>query len=128
MPPRSKAKEEIKEYLHNQLPLIKVLKELTPRQARAILPYVSSDSHDALCLCVHNAIRNYKKLKEEDVKQLFEIMDPHMDKYRYLSDKRFTKSDKVFAHRANILEQTGEGLPFILSAILPMLTSLFAPK
>jgi len=117
----------MKDYMHRQQPLLEIIKGLSPKQARTLLPYLSSDCHDALCLCVHNAILNFKKL-DVDVGELQKVMAPDHKKYRYLSDKRVTKSDKVFAERADILEQTGEGLPLILSAVLPLLTSLFAPK
>ena len=126
MAPRSKSKEKVKDYLRQYLPLLEIVKGLTPKQARAIIPHLSSDSHDAFCLCVHNAVCNYEKLP--NVNELHDLMVADEKKYRYLSDKRYTKSDKVFTQRADILEQTGEGLPLILTSVLPLLVNLLTPK
>jgi hypothetical protein len=127
MAPRSKRDKEVADYLHKQLPLIQTLKELEPKHVRALIPYIT-DSHDALCLCVHNTLKNYDELDKDGINYMKTLNPSEEDiqKYRYLSAKRFTKSGKVFTDRAGVLEQTGEGLPLILSAILPVLTSLLS--
>lgn len=125
---RTEFEQEQIQYLKEQLPLIQVLRELTPQQAQIILPYIDCRSHDAICYCVDNALRNYSKFDRENVLKMKETLTPKLLNYRYLSDKKLTSSDKVRQRRGAILEQSGEGLPLILSAVLPLLSSFLFPS
>ena len=121
-------KERELDYLRGQLPLLSTLKELDSKQIQTILPYLSTDTHNGLCLCIHNSLSNYTKIPQDNIDQLKNVLGPKLNNYRYLSDKRNARSSKVVGDRAKVLVQSGEGLGIILSSVIPLLTSLLFPK
>jgi len=128
MPRVSKEIRDEMKYLRQQFPLMQTLQDMSPIHVKAILPYLDPNSHKALCCCVHNSIKNYPKFSSEQIDKLQETMGSQIGDYRYLSDKRFATSPGVVKRRAKTLVQSGEGLPAILAAVLPLLGSVLFPS
>jgi hypothetical protein len=122
---KSKRSENERNYLKGQIPLLKTLKELTPEQCQALIPYISPKSHDALCTCIRNALINYNKFTPDEISSLKNVLSPKIDNYRYLSNERKNRSNKK--KRASVLQQSGEGLPAILATVIPLLANLLFP-
>jgi hypothetical protein len=128
--PRKFSTEQKKEirYLRQHLPLMKVMHDLSPDQCDMLMPFIKTSAHDALCVCVFNALRNYEKFDEDEIGNLQKALTPKVNNYRYLSDKKKTCDHKQLTRRGNILVQSGSGFPAILAAVLPLLAGLFTGK
>jgi hypothetical protein len=116
------------EYMCQHLPLMELMRDLSPQQCESLMPFIKTSAHDALCNCVYNALFNYKELTEEDKAKCKESMWSKLDNYRFLGDKSQTLSKKVLKKRGEYLEQSGSGFPAILAAVLPLFASLIAGK
>lgn len=123
---RKKRSEKVLDYMCHHLPLLELMRDLSPQQCEALMPFIKPSAHDALCSCVYNALFNYQRFTEEDKLRCKESMKSKLDNYRYLSDKSQTTSKRYLKRRQEYLEQSGSGFPAILAAVLPLLGSLFA--
>lgn len=124
---RTKRDREL-DYLRSHIPLMKIMRELTPEQCESLIPFVKSSAHDALCSCIYNAIYNFRKLPQQDAENLKSALSSKIQNYKYLSEKRSPLTARQVRQREAILEQSGSGLPAILTAVLPLVASLFATQ
>lgn len=116
------------EYMCQHLPLMELMRDLSPQQCEALMPFIKTSAHDALCNCVYNAIFNYKSFSNEEKERCKESMKSKLENYRFLSDKSRTLSKRNLKKREQYLEQSGAGFPAILAAVLPLLGTLIAGK
>lgn len=125
---RQSRDEKTLEYMCHHLPLMELMRDLSPQQCETLMPYIKTSTHDALCTCVYNALFNYDRLSEEDRARCKESLKSKAENYRFLSDKSQTLSKRYLKKREQYLEQSGAGFPAILAAVLPLLGTLIAGK
>lgn len=122
-PRRISQKKEI-EYLRKHIPLFNIMRDMSAEQCESLMPFIKTQTHDAICTCIYNAITNFRKMPEDNVKPLREALLPKLNNYRYLSKRKNVTSKRGLKKRETLLEQSGGGLPFILASVLPLLGSL----
>jgi hypothetical protein len=118
-----KAVEYEKNYLKQHLPLLKVMSEMSPEKCQALMPFISENSHHALCTCVYNTLKNYNKFDEDQIQNIKTTLSPKMEYFRYLSNEANKKKTSL-RKRASVINQVGYGLPLIIGSVLPLLTNL----
>ncbi len=129
--PKSKRKTKVDvqmEYMCRHLPLLELMRDLSPQQCETLTPYLKSTCHNAICCCIFNCMYNYSSFSPELKARCKESMKSKLDNYTFLSDKSLTTSPKNLKKREQILEQSGSGFPAILAAVLPLLSTLIAGK
>ena len=125
---RQTQEEKKLEYMCQHLPLMELMRDLSPQQCETLMPFVKTSAHDALCNCVYNAIFNYKSFSPEQRTQCIESMKSKLDNYKFLGNQSNTVSKKRLKQRESYLEQSGSGFPAILAAVLPLLGNLIAGR
>jgi len=111
-------------YMRDHVPLMNVIRDLSPEQSEVLMPYIRPSAYDALCTCTFNALYNYKRLSEEDAKNLKVALASKQRNYEYLSDRMHATDKKQLKKREEIIAQSGSGFPAILAAVLPLLAQL----
>jgi hypothetical protein len=102
--------------------LISALKKLDTNELTHIIKHIDSKGIEHLCECVFNTIYTDLKLpknKRRKIKNKF-----NNDKSRKNINIITKKQSNILKKRAALLQE-GEGLGLILSAIAPLITSLF---
>jgi hypothetical protein len=125
---RQSRDEKNLEYMCQHLPLMELMREMSPQQCETLMPFIKSSAHDALCNCVYNAIYNFETFSPEAKAKCRESMKSKSENYKFLSDKSQTLSKRYLKKRGEYLEQSGSGFPAILAAVLPLLGNLIAGK
>jgi len=107
-----------KDRLKNMLQLYKIFKKINARERVALLDLLKDDGCDYICEGVHNFLSNVK-LKTEARTTLMKRLKRKKKELRYLSNR-----ENDIESRKKILKQSGAGIGLILSAVLPLLTTL----
>lgn len=106
-------------------PLIKVLNSLDKESRSIVLNHLDDASSDLISECIFNVIHKPDRLPKETRSGLKRVSPKEKQSLRYVADPRWRDyRDK----RRAALSQSGKGLGLILSALVPILTSLLFPK
>lgn len=104
------------------LSLLKLIKKLSRDDLNHIIEHLNDKSIDNLCECVYNVVNTDLKLSKCKRTRL----KHHIKKNCCQNRIKLIMNKKVpLLKRRKALKMEGKGLPFILSAVIPFLTSLF---
>lgn len=105
------------------LNLLKILKRLKSDERTKLIPYLKPEAIEFLCECFHNVLYTDLKVNNKSVIKKKLKANCSVDRLKLIASKSRAHQAKVKA-----LSQEGAGIGLILSAALPFLTSLFAPR
>ena len=105
------------------IPLFRVLSTLKPAQRAEIYAHLDEDTINAVCECIHNITRTDIGLTKRKCAYLKKHLKERKSKLAFLSNKR-----NNVGRKRTILKQEGGALGLILSAAIPLLTSLLLGK
>jgi hypothetical protein len=116
------SKDQLKQLqsMRSYVPLLEIMRDLTPQQSEALLPYLKSTCHDSLCVCIFNALFNFNKFTEDEKASVVHALKSKKDTYQWLGDKCNTCSKGLLKKRQRLLEQSGGAFPTILKPVLPI--------
>ena len=89
---------------------------MSAEERDSLLEYLNERGREVLYSCIHNCVYN-DKVPVEKRKEIRHKLKDKGKILEFMADS--TKTDK---RKRPLLKQTGEGLPLILSAILPLLS------
>jgi len=107
-----------KDKLKNMLQLYKIFQKLSARERCVLLDLLKDEGCDYICEGVQNFLSNVK-LKASTRDTLMKKLKKKKKQLRYLSNR-----ENGIEARKKVLKQSGAGIGLILSAVLPLLTSL----
>ena len=116
----SPTKKIKKSNLKNCLHIFKLLQKADGSELKYILPFLNKEGRKAIYDCIFNAIYNDKisEFKKEEIRQ---ALSKDAKTLKYLANTK--RSEK---RRRKVLTQRGGNfLPLLLSAAIPLITSLF---
>ncbi len=102
--------------------LINALKKLNTAELTHVVKHIDSDGIESLCECVFNTIYTDLKITQNKRRKIKSRLNNDNSK-KNLSI--ITKKRNNISKKRAALLQEGEGLGLILSAIAPLITSLF---
>ena len=97
------------------IPLLNAVCRMSLEERESLLQYLNSKGREILYSCITNCVYN-KKVPAEKRKEIRQKLGDKGKVYEYLSCAE-NKEEK----KRKLLKQTGEGLPLILSSVLPIL-------
>lgn len=98
--------------------LVSILRKLSPQDRNLIIDHLNDHSCEFIYECIYNGITN-PNISKKSKKLLRDRLQNDKTKLRYLARPGGNSKRK-----RKILTQVGGFLPFILGAVLPILTSL----
>jgi hypothetical protein len=117
--------KKMKKHFSNKkykLEFYKALSKVPKDMLQTIFHHLDDRSVDLICECVYNTIYTDMNLPNKTKKKL----KTHLRKHCCLKNlKVITNKKNSVSKRREALKQEGKGIPFILSAILPLITKLF---
>ena len=125
MAPKEKCKLS-KTKIKKLLEFLSFIKGLNKNNRKIALKYASEDGLDFISESIFNTLYNSdctSLLSKKKFKKLVKTLKPHAHMYKQLSQKNLPSAKK----RTKII-QSGTGLPLLLSAIIPFLSSLLLTK
>lgn len=105
--------------LKQKYSLYECLIKIPDNLRRHIIKHLDDDGINSICECIYNVIFTDLKLS----KKKKNLLRKHIKKFPKI--KQLTNANVSVSKRRKALAQYGSGLPLILSAVLPILTSLF---
>ena len=118
MAPRKKS---IRTELVRALPLLHAASHMTDEERNSLLYFLNDAGKEVLYNCVYNCIYN-KDIPKAKRREVRKQLGKQGSVYEYLAGPN-NKPEK----KNRLLTQHGAGLPTILSAVLPMLSTILAP-
>ena len=103
------------------LPLLKILKKLKPEERREVITRLGDQSIDDVGSFVYNAIFTNMGLNPKRRRYLRKNLNTCMKDLLIIADD---KIDRKIRH-SKLAKQSGSGLGILLSALVPLITSLF---
>lgn len=110
-----------KEKLTYVLPLLQVLRELSPKQQSIILGHLDDKSCATLCTTIRRVIQS-KKLSDPEKRNLQRVLSSHKHCLRSLCNSKSVHSS---SRRRNLQKLGGNPLLYILSTAIPLLLDIF---
>ena len=101
--------------------LLSLIKKLRVEDRQKLIKHLDSDAIDTLCECVYNLINEDLGLSRAKISKLKQKLEPSKRNLRFVANK----SNSV-TKRRKVLSQEGEGLGLILSAAIPLISSLIS--
>jgi hypothetical protein len=106
----------------NFIPLLEVLRKMKSNEIPKIMDYLDDNSVNSICECYYNIIHTNFNISKRKKNKLRNHTKTNCSMHRLKTI--CNKSSPVFKRR-KALKQEGKGLPLILAAAIPLLTSLF---
>lgn len=105
--------------------LLKRIKKMSPKEFSVMIDSVTDKTIDDLCECIFNVINTdlgFNKKKKRCLKD-------HIHKNCSVGRlKKISEKKTPIFKRRKMLKQEGKGLPFLLTSLIPLITSLFTSK
>ena len=111
--------------IKHSLSLLEVLQKMKPYDVPKVVDHLNDESIDSICECVYNIIHTNLNLPARKRAQLKKHIKSNCSIPRL---KKICNKGTPLCKRRKALQQEGKGLPFLLAAAIPFLTSLFAVK
>lgn len=105
--------------------LISALKKLNTSELTHVIKHIDSEGIEHICECVFNTIYTDLKIPKHKKNKIKRKLNNEKSKHNLSVITK--KRNNTFKKRAALLQE-GEGLGLILSAIAPLITSLFTRK
>lgn len=103
------------------LDLLRVLKKLPPHEFSRTIDHLSDDAVDCLCETVYNILNTDLKLNTRQRNKLKRHIKSRCSINRL---KSLSKKEENLSKRRKALKMEGRGLPLLLGAAIPFLSSL----
>lgn len=108
-------KRKVKKFV----PLLKVIDKLSPADQAILLEHLDDSSSSCIMACVLNGLKN-PSISSDQRRILRNGWKANEKEIRYIANEK-----KPFKGRKKKLKQVGGSIGFLISALLPILTSLF---
>lgn len=105
--------------------LIKALKKLDKNGLTHVISHFDKEGIDKVCECVFNTIFTDLKISKRRRRKIKSVLNNDKSKNNI---KIITKGRGNYLKRKAAILQEGEGIGLILSALAPLVTSLFTGK
>lgn len=102
------------------LPLLHALCHMKDDERESALEFLNGRGREVLYQCIFNCVFNQKVLPVEKRREIRKKLAGKAKVYEFLAKP----STKESGRKKKLLRQTGAGLPLILAAAIPILTSL----
>ena len=106
-------------------PLIDIFCYSDDAQRRALLKYLNDDGINAISECAHNAMTN-ETLDDKDMGKLRVKLAREKRRLRFISNRQ-PNAENV-EKRRKVMIQSGGSLPFLISTLIPLLTSIIPSR
>jgi hypothetical protein len=116
----AKKKKDLLSNYKKALPLLHALCRMTDVERESALEFLNRRGREVLYQCIFNCVYNQKVLPVEKRREIRKKLSGKAQVYELLAKPSTTES----LRKKKLLRQTGTGLPLILAAAIPILTSL----
>lgn len=118
MPPKKLTAKKCK------LPFMRTLSRLTPEELKDLFSRLSPASIDDLGEIIFNSLYSDFGLEEKQVKKIKKALLSSEKDLRYIADS----ANPNQLRRKRLIRQGGQGLPILLTTLLPAIASLISSK